>query len=506
MGNGLLSEDVKVIAENLRAAIDVDSKSKQKKHAREGVRYYEGKNDILNNRIFYIDDNGEWKEDRFASNVRIPHGFFTEIVDQKTQYLLSNPIEFEACNDDETFQEYLDEYYDEDFQQFMQDILDGASQKGFEYAYARTTSEDKLTFQVADSIGVFPVYDDDNEIQRIVRYYLKPIIKNGEEVEIIKAEVWDDKQTWFFESEGETKAFAPDASQTLNPKAHIIAVNEEGKQAERDYGQIPFYRLQNNKLERTDLHPIKDLIDDYDLMNAYLSNNLQDFTDAIYVVKGFMGDDLAKLRQNIKAKKTVGVSPEGSVDVKTIEIPVEGRMTKMNEDRQNIYKFGMAFDSAQIGDGNITNIVIKSRYSLLDLKANKAETRLRSLLKWINSMVVDDINRRYGTGYDPKDVEFEFKREIMVNENDLVKNEHVEAQTRQVVVETILAAAVKFDDETILKLLCEQFDIDWEDVQDLLNKNDFGDDPFRPTLPIVADATVPADAPLYSSDGTLIED
>ena len=54
-------------------------------------------------------------------------------------------------------------------------------------------------------------------------------------------------------------------------------------------GTIPFYRLNNNSRGTTDLEPIKAIIDDYDLMNAFLSNNLHDFQDAIYVVKGFDG-------------------------------------------------------------------------------------------------------------------------------------------------------------------------------------------------------------------------
>ncbi len=53
----------------------------------------------------------------------------------------------------------------------------------------------------------------------------------------------------------------------------------------------------------------------------------------------------------------------------------------MEIDKENIYKFGMAFDSTQVGDGNITNIVIKARYTLLNMKANKTEARLRALLE-----------------------------------------------------------------------------------------------------------------------------
>lgn len=466
----LVSESLENVANGLLGAITQDRISAAKAGAREGVRYYDGKHDILKNRIFYIDDNDQLREDKFASNIRIPHQFLTEIVDQKTQYLLSNKLEFET--EDETFYEYLSEYYDEDFQLFLQEMVEGSSQKGFEYAYARTNANDRLCFQSADALCVFPIYNDDNEVVRLCRYYDKEIYKNGQSKWLTMAEVWDKEQVWFFKSE-KGKAFKLDTSRELNPRPHIVAKNEKGKLAGRSYGQIPFYRFKNNQKEFSDLKPIKAMIDDYDLMDAFMSNNLQDFAEAIYVVSGFQGDDLSKLRQNVKGKKVVGTGTNGGIDIKTVTIPVEGRKTKMEIDKENIYKFGMAFDSTAVGDGNITNIVIKSRYTLLNMKANKTEARLQAMLRWVNQLVVDDINRRHNTAYQADDVSFSFTREVMVNENDLAANEKVEAETKQVLVNTILSMAPRMDDETVLKLLCEQFDLNWEEVQEALDEQDF---------------------------------
>lgn len=459
----LLSDDPQTIAGALKSAIQSDRNSTTKKHAKQGVRYYQHENDILKNRIFYIDNEGNYKEDKFASNIRIPHGFFPEIVDQKVQYLLANPVEYET--DDESLKEYLEEYYDSDFQVVLQELVEGASQKGFEYVYARTNAEDRLCFQTADSLHVFGIYNDQNELQRICRYYPTEIEKEGKKKKIHHAEIWTDKDVYFFVSEDE-KEYQLNQSEKLNPRPHVVAIDKEtDRLLQRNYGQIPFYRLSNNKKETTDLKPIKALIDDYDLMNCFLSNNLQDFAEAIYVVSGFQGDDLSKLRQNVKAKKVVGTGSDGGLDVKTVTIPTEGRKTKMEIDKENIYKFGMAFDSTQVGDGNITNIVIKARYTLLNMKANKTEARLRAMLEWMNKLVIDDINRRFNKAYDPKDVTFRFTREVMVNENDLVTNEKTEAETKQIIINSIMQVAPRLDDETVLKMICEQFDLDFEEVQ-----------------------------------------
>lgn len=465
----LFSDDAKVLATALNKAIANDKSSSTKAKARVGEDYYNYKHDILDNRIFYMDDNGVLREDRYASNVKIPHAFFTELVDQKVQYLLSNPVEYEV--EDEAFKERLKEYYDEDFQLFLQEIVEEASKKGFSYAYARTNSNDKVEFEVSDSLQTFTVENDDGN-QRIIRYYDKDKTVEGKNTTVTVAEVWTDEVVYFFVT-NKNKRFEIDTSREINPRPHVIAKANDGTLLKRTMGDLPFYRLANNKQERTDLEPIKALIDDYDLMAAFLSNNLQDFAEAIYVVKGFRGDDLATLRQNIKAKKTVGVGDNGGVDVKTVEIPVEARKTKLDIDKEAIYKFGMGFDSTQIGDGNITNIVIKSRYALLDMKVNKAEVRLRAMLKWINEMIVADINRRYGTSFNAQDIEIKITRETMVNENDLVANEKIVAETREVIIQTILAVAPRLNDETVLKLICEQFELDWEEVSQLLEEQEY---------------------------------
>lgn len=470
MDRYLVSENPQVVARVLPKAIKEDKSSKAKNKARQGQAYYDYEHDILNNRIFYLDDNDVLQEDTFASNIKIPHPFFTELVDQKVQYLLSNPVEPEV--EDEKLQEYLAEYYDEDLQLFLQETLEGSSVKGFEYAYARTNSQDILCFQTSDSLQTFDVYDDNGELKAVVRYYDKDITRDGKNTTVEHAEVWNDTQVTFYVKD-KNGNFVLDQKREMNPRPHVVATTDDGQVLERSYGMIPFYKLGNNKKNRTDLEPIKALIDDYDLMACFISNNLQDFTEAIYVVKGYPGDDLNKLRKNIKAKKTIGVSAEGGVDIKTFNIPVDARKTKLEINKDAIYKFGMGFDSTQVGDGNITNIVIKSRYALLDMKANKAEIRLRSLLQWMNELIVQDINRRHGTAYQASDIKVNITRETMVNESDLVNDEKTREETRKIIIESILAVAPRLDDETVLKFICEQFDLEWEDVLDLLEAEDY---------------------------------
>lgn len=452
--------------------ISKDRVSSIKAKAKEGIAYYKGQHEILNYRLFYYDSNGMLKEDKYRSNIQIPHQFHTELVDQKVQYLLSNPIE--VITEDQELQEKLKEYINEDFQEVLQNAIEGAANKGLEYVYAYIDSSNKISFQVADSLNVIPVYDELNNyaLKCIVRYYDTKIQDKDKQVTITKAEVWTDKDVTYYVKDGDSKDFKLDDSIKPNPRPHITLEDEKAFYDGGGLGYIPFFKLQNNKYEKTDLEPIKALIDDYDLMACSLSNNLQDFQEAIYVVRGYPGDNLDELTTNLKTKKTIGVDETGGLDVKTIDIPHEARKVKLDLDKESIYKFGMGFDSSQIGDGNITNVVIKSRYALLDLKCNKAEIRLRKLIRQLLKVIVEDINKRFNKAYSFMDIDINIVRETMVNENDVANNEKIEAEKQGQLIDNILVAATRLDDDTVLKCLCNILELDYEEVKEKLEKQE----------------------------------
>ena len=133
-------------------------------------------------------------------------------------------------------------------------------------------------------------------------------------------------------------------------------------------------------------------------------------------------------------------------------------------DEKNIYRFGMGFNSAQIGDGNITNIVIKSRYFLLDLKCNKLEIRLQRLLKELLKVVLAEINELYQTDYQTSDVKFVLNREVMTNALDNATIEKTEAERKQIEINTILSMQDQLGDDTIVRLLCEALDLDYDTI------------------------------------------
>lgn len=453
----------------IKTFIDNDASSTKKQLAKVGLRYYEADHDIRDYRIFFVDADGNIQEDKSKSNIKISHPFFTELVDQEVQYMLSGKDGF-VRSDNPELQNELDAYFNdnEDFTSELYEVLTGAISKGFEYAYAYKDKDGRTAFQCADSMGVIEVRNKETEdgCEYVIYHYIDRVGKDNKKIKRIQ--VWDETQTYFYCQE-DGGDIVKDDSVPLNPRPHTIWKKDGDESTYYDgFGFIPFFRLDNCRKQFSGLKPIKALIDDYDLMSCGLSNNIQDTNEALYVVKGFQGDNLDELMVNIKAKKHIGLDDDGGVDIKTVDIPYQARQTKLDLDEKNIYRFGMGFNSAQLGDGNITNIVIKSRYALLDLKCNKLEIRLKQFMRKLLKVVLKEINDEQGTDYQMKDVYFDFQREIMTNASDNAQIELTDAQKQQTQITTLLNLATYLDNETLMQNICDVLDLDYENLKDKL--------------------------------------
>lgn len=461
----------------IKKFIENDASSKAKQFAETGVRYYEGDHDIKDYRIFFIDAEGKIQEDKTKSNIKISHPFFKLLVDQQTQYMLSGHGGF-VKSDIPELQTELDAYFNENesFVAELNGLISGTVVKGWEYMYAYKNEDDRTAFQVADSTGVVEVREKetDDGCAYVIYWFVDRIDKDNKKIKRIQ--VWDKQQTWFFCQEDDG-SIVRDDSIPNNPRPHILYQKDgEDRLFYDDYGIIPFFRLDNGKKRFSSLKTIKALIDDYDLMNAGLSNNIQDTNEALYVVKGFDGDNLDELHFNVRAKKLIGVGESGDVDIKTIDIPVEARKTKMEVDEKNIFRFGQGVNTEALKDTSATtSIAIKSAYANLDLKCDGLQPFLLQFMRKLLKLVLKEINDRNGTDYEQKDVYFDFEREIITNAQENAQIDLVKAQEQQAKVTTILNTASMLGQEMTAQLVCEALELDYDDVKDKLPKPE--DDP-----------------------------
>lgn len=458
----------------IKLFLDEDAASAQKKQAKVGQAYYEGRHDILDYRMFYFNDKGELVEDTYRSNAKIPHPFFTELVDQATQLIMSDKDGF-VKTDDPELQSELDKYFNGNkrFKVELSETIDGIQIKGCDYIHAYKGKEDRLCFENADSLGVVEVegrFTDDKKDQ-IIWKYVDRVDKEGHIQ--FKVLVIDDEYTHYYRQQ-DNGEILPDDSVELNPRPHAV-YEKGGKLYTKPFGFLPFFRLDYNKKKISHLRAVKPLIDDFDIMASSLTNNLIDFDTPLHVVKGFEGDNLDELQKNIKTKKLIGVPDEGNagVDVKTVDIPYQARKEKLDIDEKGIYKFGMGLNMAGLKDtAATTNIAIKAAYSLLEMRCSKIIDRLELLLMDLVEVVIDEINAQNGTGYTSDQVYIDICPEIMSNAQENAQIEFTNAQKQQTLINTLLSLATYLDNELLMQQVCDVLDLDYEEVKDLLTDPD----------------------------------
>jgi len=456
--------------EEIRHFINEDNASEQKRLARQGQAYYEGEHDIKDYKLYYYNADGELVEDKDRSNIKISHPFLTELIDQATQYILSGKDGI-IKSDIPELQTEMDSYFNEneDFLAELSEVLTGCQAKGSEYMYGYKNEDGKLAFQCADFLGVKEVRakDTDTKAEHFI-YRYPDRVEKGTKI-IWRIQVWDAEQVAFYVQENEGE-IVPDDSEPINPKPHTLLKKEGDEQTYGEgFGFIPFWRMDNNKKQTSCLKPIKALIDDYDLMASSLSNNLVDFDTPIHIIKGIEDQDLDKAQKNIKTKKLIGLEATeagAGLDIKTVDVPYQARKEKLELDEKNIYKFGMGLNMAGLKDTTATtNIAIKAMYALLDLKCSKLIIKLKQFLRKIIKVVLEEINKENKTDYQLKDIYFNFEPEVMSNAQENAAIELTEAQRKQIEINILLGLATYFDNETLMQLICEQLDIDYDDIK-----------------------------------------
>ena len=454
--------------EEIKKFLDEDENSKLKKAARVGQQYYDGEHDILKYRMFYYNADGQLVEDKFRANVKIPHPFFTELVDQGTQFVMSGSGDGIIMSDDTALQKQLDLYFNKDkrFMVELSETITGMQAKGFDYMYAFKGKDDRTHFENADCLGVVEVegrFAEDKKDQRIYKYEDR-VDKDGKTQ--WKILVIDDENIYYYK-QTDNGAIEKDDAVQLNPRPHAV-YQKDGQlfTKENENKFLPFFRLDNNKKRSSWLKPVKLLIDDYDLMASSLSNNLVDFDTPIHVVKGFQGDNLDELQTNVKTKKLVGVDEDGGLEIKTVDVPYQARKEKLNIDKEGIYQFGMGLNMAGLKDtAATTNIAIKAAYSLLELRSNKIIDQVELFLQQIVEVVLAEINAKEGTDYQLEQVYFKFTPEIMANASENAQIELTEAQKRQAEINTLLGLADRLDNELLMELIAEQLDLDFQEIK-----------------------------------------
>ena len=317
--------------------------------------------------------------------------YFRLLVDQKIEYLLAEDVTADIPN---LTDQLIDGIYDASL-----------NTTAWLYAYIY---DGKLQYTFVHDSEIIPIYTNYGKVlESLIRYY------NIDE-NIIQVEVWTAN------SLTKVKIEADKVTSTIKAPHYVTQSVYQGELEEEEmkfFGQIPFIPLYNNRDRESDLVNVKELLDVYNTTSSGFVSNIEDFQEALIKLTGFSADEdvLVETMNQMKKYKMVGLPENSDVSKLVIEIPVAPRELLLRLVKDNIFLLGKGVDSSKVGDGNITNVVIKARYAGLDMKSNNTEKEVKKFY----TQLIEFSNKFDSTTYTN---EITFNKTLLINESEITSD------------------------------------------------------------------------------------
>lgn len=376
----------------------------------QGVKYYQNETDILKKQIFAYSD-GVKVEDNEATNEKIPSGMHKVLVDQKVAYLSGEPMSFGSASDNNAQLELIEQLTGERWEDTLPELIKNASNKGLEWLHPFVNENGDFDYMIIGAEQLIPIYDPKQ------RYKLTAAIRFYQIAdEHIKLELWTDVDVTYYEMiKGDIYL---DVTYEVNPAPHF-ANAEEGK----SWGMAPFIKFANNTEELSDLHFNKRAVDAYETLVSKTQDTMIDMQEVIMVLKGYEGESLAELNENIKRYHAVKVDADegGGIDTISAEIPTAAYQLQSEMLRKNIITSGQGVDPSPDVIGSApSGVALEHLYGLLDMKASMLERKFTLALRVFMQFIEVYCTEANIGEFDARDVTFTFNKMLLTNEAEII--------------------------------------------------------------------------------------
>ena len=413
----------------IKAAIEEHRSSNEFKTAIDADEYEAERNVTIMKFVkMMFTSTGEQVEDFTSANSKMASNFFHKLTTQRCAYSLGNGISFPTAKKSvvdgktvtvDTVKEELGETFDT--------VLYLAAK----YALIHGCSYIMWNFDHADYFKLtefVPLYDEeDGRLKAGFRFWSLD---------------WENKPVTVvvYEPEGYTKYVTKRWSKGLDlvmrDDIRGYVANYEHTEADGDiltgysnYSDIPIVPLWGNSHHQSDLVGMRGKIDVYDLVNSGFADTVQDCAEIYWIISNAMGmndADIAKFRDRLKLQHIAVADMDNSpVTPHTQDIPVTANETLLNRTRAQIYEDYGAIDVHTIAAG-ATNDHIDCAYQSMDDEADDFEYQIIQAVQGILAL-------------------------LGVKDTPIFHRNKVSNMKEQ--TETVMLAADKLDEETLLKKL-----------------------------------------------------
>lgn len=339
-------------------------------------------------RKLMLDGEAYYKNE--PSNIVMPHAFMANLVDEKIQYILGKEPTIASTVDNSIYIETVTEVLGHTFLYQLNLLATEFSNKGI--AWEQVYFEDsKLKRMLIPSEQVIPVWTDNShtKLQWLIRVYDVENYKGDKKDTVTKVEIYTDTNTFYYVLEHDKLILDSEKYLKMSDDKEFGHFELNGEQY--SFNRPPFLWCKNNAYEIPDIKFVKALIDKYCDNRERLDSLLEDFKNFLVVIRGYSGDiqNVISLDEMLENRR-IFVDEGGSVDLVTPTIDTTANNAHNEALKDDIVLFGRSVDRNKMVSGNApSGVALKTLYSGLDLKCNKAENEIidyfSGLLYFVNT-------------------------------------------------------------------------------------------------------------------------
>lgn len=394
----------------LLKAIELAEANPQRKIFETAEKYYENENDILQRKRSYINSTGGTTEEKRLSNTKLAHAFLPEFVEQKIDYILSNPITIKS--DDENYQSVLSTYFDDTLSRVLANLGVNAILGGIAWLHVFYDANGNLNLTPIDTRELTPFWSSQG-VKRLIGMARKFTLldENGKEKEYVDYYTANGVIHYSIES-GKLVEVAQNGHLQIDTGDAVVDV---------DFGKVPFIPFRYNEREISLLQYIKPLLDDYDHITSDVSNDIRDTPNAFKVVRGYTAEP-SKFVANMSLYRTVFVEEGGDVTSMETHIDTTATEAHLKRLREDLYDTARCVDIREIATGNLSGVAIKLRFARLDGDCTRLSRQFAASLQELLHFINFDITAKHLGNFEGSTAEFIFTRNAILNETDAITN------------------------------------------------------------------------------------
>ena len=322
---------------------------------------------------------GEKIPDIWSANYKMPSNFLHRFVTQKVQTSLANGI---SWNDEKTAEKLGTKKYPIDTQ--VKKLAKNASLHRVSYGFFNNDHIDIFT-----SKEFAPLYDDeDGALKAGVRFWQ---IAANKPLRAVLYEI--DGYTEFIFKNGESKILKPKRPYKIKQRVSIIGGTEI--YGGENYPTFPIVPMWADDRKISDLDPIREQIDCFDLIKSGYANTVDEASMIFWILQnagGMDNVDVEMFLKKIRESHAVVADDDVTVQPTSVQAPFEARETLLKRLEKDIYKDAMALDVENIASGAATATEIKAAYEPLNSKCDDFEYCIIDFLNRIMEIAgIDDV-------------------------------------------------------------------------------------------------------------------